>query len=117
MKPRTSVAIQFALWAFFFGRIVPFGGDFLLPIMWIYDRRVFAGFMVAHLLEMSRLLPGAIAIIPIGKVKDFPSWAVPWLIPLTLLMTVASLTFETWLGAYWLRRRIRKVAPDLERVL
>ena len=117
MKPRTFVAVQFGLWAFFFGEIVPFGGSFLLPIIWIYDRRIFWGLISIQLIELARFFPGTINVIPPNLLKDLPSGWLVWILPLSLLVTAISMTSQTWIGAWFIRRKMKKLAPDLKRVL
>ena len=115
MNPRTLIAVQFALWAFFFGRLIPFSGDFLLPIIWIYDKRIFAGYVIVDLVQLLRVIPFAISVIPMNVMNQIPGWIIPFMGPLTMVEIGASMTFTTWMTSFWLRRKIRKLAPDLTR--
>lgn len=113
MKPRTLIAVQFTLWAFFFSRIIPFSGDILLPVVWIYDKRVFAAFLVVNAIDLARYIPAALSIIPSKLLAQIPTWSVPWLIPLTLLYSTVGMIWAVWFSSIWLRRKIRKKAPDI----
>jgi hypothetical protein len=66
---------------------------------------------------MVRVLPGVTALIPIDKFDQIPVWEVTWIIPIALVTAAIILFFQTWIGARWLRWRIRRLAPDLERLL
>ena len=113
VKPRTLIAVQFALWAFFFAGIIPFSGDFLLPIVWLYDKRVFFAFVVAQLIWIARGLPGVISALPSSLLIGMPSWMLILLTPLMLSIMGVSMVFTTWIAAWWLRRKMRRLAPDL----
>jgi len=113
MRLRTLIAVQFALWAFFFSRIIPFSGDIRLPVVWIYDRRVFAGWLIVDMVDLFRFIPGAIAFVPPKYLAALPSWSGPWLIPMVIGEASLNISFSVWLGAWWLRRKIRKKAPDI----
>src|SRR5438445_323684 len=108
MKPRTLIAVQFALWAFFFSRVIPFSGTILLPVVWLYDRKVFAGYLLIILIELARYLPAAFGFPQFQKaIQDLPPWMVPLLIPLSLGITALEISSNVWIGAWFLKRKMK----------
>lgn len=122
MKPRTLIAAQFAVLMFFFSWIIPFAGDILLPIVWIYDKRVFFAYLAIDAVDLLRVMPGAIYVTQgLPWPKEFPTTLLSvYMIPVilgTIGITAISALFTTSIGAWWVKRKIRKKAPDLLRIL
>jgi len=115
MKPRTLIAVQFALWAFFFSRVIPFSGTILLPVVWIYDKKVFVGYLIATLLDTIRYLPVAFGFPQIQKaLEQLPPWTYPLIIPTSLAIEGLQISVDVWLAACFLKRKMKKLAPDLD---
>ncbi len=110
MNYRSFVAAQFAILAFFFSGIIPESGDILLPIVWIFDKKVVGGFIVADIL---RLLPGALyTMTPLIREYHLPTSLLFWIPAVEICVAIGILEAATF-GAFFLKRNLRRRAPDV----
>jgi len=111
---REMVAAQFAVWAVAFSRIIPFSGEFLVPIIYVFSKKVLLGYAAVEIILMLRVLPFAIGVLQ-GIKLDLPSIVLNiWIIaPLQVLSLISSIFWSGWIGAWFLRRKMRKASPDI----
>jgi hypothetical protein len=107
---------------FFSSWVIPFSGDILLPVVWIYDKRVFFAYLAIDAVDLLRVLPGAIYItegLPWPKdtpINLFDVYLIPTILAVLGIIAISA-SCMTSIGAWWLKRKIRKKAPDLLRAL
>jgi len=83
--------------------------------VWLYDRKVFAGYLLVTLIEMARYMPAAWGFPQFQKaIQYLPPWIVSFLIPMSLGILALEITFDVWIGAWFIKRRMKKLAPDLD---
>ena len=118
---RVLVAAQFALWAFFFSSIIPFSGDILLPVVWIFNKRMVIWYALLKSVEVIPYIPAvSSALLPIlervSRVHA-PQDAWFWFTVIYMTMTpgflVVSIVSSTLLGSFIVRKKIKRKAPDL----
>lgn len=118
MNHRTLIAIQFAIWAFAFSRIIPFSGEFLVPIVYLFSKRVLLGYAIIEALLALRVLPAAVGMVESLQIATY-HWVLNyWVLgPLLAGYLILGVFWMGWFGALFLRRKMRKKAPDLAQML
>ena len=113
MNYRTFVAAQFAILAFFFSNIIPESGDILLPIVWIFDKRIVGGFIIVDVISNLRILPGAInTFTPLIRDHHLPISLLFWIPAVEIFVAIGILQAASF-GAFFLKRTLRHRAPDV----
>jgi len=113
MNYRTFVAAQFAILAFFFSNIIPESGDILLPIVWLFEKKVLVGFIIADLINSLRFLPGALNVLtPVIHDHHLPTSLFFWVPTVEIFVAIGILQTATF-GAVFLKRELRRRAPDV----
>src|SRR5437867_6727113 len=106
MNYRTFVAAQFAILAFFFSGIIPESGDILLPIVWIFDKKVVGGFIIVETVSNLRLLPGALYIVTsLIREHHLPTSLLFWIPAVEISLVIAILQAASF-GAFFLKRTL-----------
>jgi len=116
MKPNTFVATQFALFGFFFSNLIPFAGDILLPVIWLYDRRITLAYLVINAFQNILPMYGAMQMLQARFPHNpvFASWVVVSLAEVAIAIGILEASI---VGGFWLKRKIRKYSPDLQRIM
>ena len=113
MRARTLTAIQFSVWTLAAAELIPFSNLFMFPVLWILDKKIAlvtesVGFWTAY----SYYYLGALHSVPHFQDSGFVPY-IPLLLigewALFLLVHVPDLT----IGAWFLKRKLRKKAPDI----
>lgn len=138
IDPKTLAAVQFAVWGFVLSKMIPFAGAFVMPMVWILSKKVFAGYAAIEISQMSFLyirnsymaetffrVVNRDYVIN-GQVVHAIDWSkvggIPWFFqnPITITAILIASIFViflptmlsmTWASAWFLRRKIQKKNP------
>ena len=112
MKPRTLTAIQFSVWTIVGAELIPFSNLFMFPVLWILDKKVaLVTESIAFWMEYPYYL-GALHWVPHFQDSGFVPF-IPLLLVGAWVVFLLIQTPDLAIGAWLLKRKLRKKAPDI----
>jgi len=112
LKPRTLTAIQFSVWTIVGAELIPFSNLFMFPILWILDKRISLVTESIGFWMLYPYYPGGLQGIPHFQDSGFAAY-IPFLLVAAWGMFLLMRIPDLMLGAWWLKRKLRKKAPDI----